>query len=180
VANDAELVGAAAPEDQNYKRAWFAIGLGTLLTLVSYSSLLVAIVSSQSDTPDAATPAFAIGFAVVPLIYVLVAFVSGHRRAPAAVLKAMGVWLLLALPLGLVNPVLGLSAGYGAGGVIALKRRSGDRWQTRSWAVALVSLYSFALLFVWPPLGVLSGGLLPLAASGLADYYTEAKERRVG
>lgn len=166
-----------AADDQSYKRSWLAIGLATMVVMTSYSSLLVAIVASRSDTPDAAGPAFALGFALVPIAFVVLAFLSGHRRAPIAVLKAMGIWLLIALPLGLLNPILGLCAAFGAGGVVSLKQRETDRWQTRSLAVVLVSVYSLGALLVYPPIGVLSGGLVPLAALGLADYYTENKAR---
>jgi hypothetical protein len=70
---------------QGYKRSWLAIGVSTIVLLVSYRSLLVAIVATQSDTPDAAGPVFALGFAMVPVTFVAVAFMSGHRRAPIAV-----------------------------------------------------------------------------------------------
>ena len=70
---------------EGYKRSWLAIGVSTIVLLVSYSSLLVAIVATQSDTPDAAGPVFALGFAMVPVTFVAVAFMSGHRRAPIAV-----------------------------------------------------------------------------------------------
>lgn len=167
-----------AEADLSYKRSWLAIGLATMVAMTGYSSLLVAIVSSQSDTPDAAGPAFALGFALVPVSFVVLAFVSGHKRAPFAVLKAMGLWLPIALPIGLVNPVLGLCAAYGAGGSLALRFRPTDRWPTRAWAVVLVSLYSFGALLVYAPLGILSGGLLPFAALGLADYYSQNTQRR--
>ena len=90
-----------------------------------------------------------------------------------AVLKAMGLWVLVALPLGLFNPVFGLSAGFGLGGVVTLKELDDTRWQARLIAVLLGSLYAFAMVFVIPAIGLLSGGLVPFAALGLADYYTE-------
>jgi hypothetical protein len=84
----------------------------------------------------------------------------------------MGLWLLVALPLGLFNPVFGLCAGFGIGGVVTLKEDETDRWFARSVAVLLAAAYSLLMLFVIPGLGLLSGGLLPLASLGLADYYT--------
>jgi hypothetical protein len=159
-------------EDQSYKRSWLAIGLSTIVLMVSYSSLLVAIVATRSDTPEASGPTFALGFALVPVVFVAVAFLSGRRNAPTSVLKAMGVWLLVALPLGLFNPVFGLCVGYGMGGVLTLKENDTDRWQTRTIAVLLVATYSLAMLWVIPAIGLLSGGISPLASLGLADYYT--------
>ncbi len=160
-------------DGQSYKRSWLAIGLSTIVLMVSYSSLLVAIVATQSDTPEAAGPTFALGFALVPVVFVSLAFLSGRRNAPTAVLKAAGVWLLVALPLGLFNPVFGLCAGFGIGGVLTLKVHDTDRWQIRTIAVLLAALYSLGMLWVIPAIGLLSGGLLPFACLGLADYYTE-------
>ena len=164
-------------KDQGYKRSWLAIGIGTMALLVSYSSLLVAIVATQSDTPDAAGPLFALGFAMVPITFVAVAFVSGRRSAPIAVLKAMGLWLLVALPLGLFNPVFGLCAGFGLGGMLTLKELDNTRWKTRLVAVTLGALYAFTMLFVFPAVGLLSGGLLPFTSLGFADYYSEHRAR---
>lgn len=164
-------------EDRNYKRSWIAIAISTVVVMTSYSSLLVAIVATRSDTPQAAGPAFALGFVLAPLVFVSLAFLSGRKRAPTAVLKAMALWILVALPLGLFNPVFGLSAGFGIGGVFTLAESDSDRWVHRSIAVLLVSTYSLLMLFVIPVLGLLSGGLLPLASIGLADYYTEYRNR---
>jgi len=162
---------------RNYKRSWFAIATSTVLAMTSYSSFLIAIVATRSNTPQAAGPAFALGFVLAPLVFVALAFLSGRKRPPTAVLKAMGVWLLVALPLGLFNPVFGLSAGFGMGGVLALVEGENDRWRHRAIAVILVSTYSLLMLFVIPVLGILSGGLLPIASLGLADYYSEYRSR---
>jgi hypothetical protein len=164
-------------EDQSYKRPWLAIGLSTVVLMVSYASLLVAIVSTRSDTPEAATPAFTVGFALVPFVFLTLAFVSGRTSAAVAVLKAMGLWLIIALPLGLLNPVFGLCAGFGMGGVVTLKVSETDRTVARVIAVLLASAYSLVMLFVFPALGLLSGGILPLASLGLADYYTRHRRR---
>ena len=167
-------------EDRSYKRSWLAIGLSTIVLMVSYSSLLVAIVATQSDTPEAAGPTFALGFALVPVVFVALAFLSGRRNAPMAVLRAAGVWLLVALPLGLFNPVFGLCAGFGIGGVLTLRERDTDRWQARTIAVLLVATYSLGMLWVIPAIGLLSGGLLPFACLGLADYYTQHRAEAGG
>jgi len=164
-------------EDQSYKRSWLAIGISTVVVLISYSSLLVAIVSTRSDTPEAAGPVFALGFALVPVVYVSVAFLSGRKNAPTSALRGMGIWLLVALPLGLFNPVFGLCAGFGIGGVLTLKERDTDRWQARTIAVALAATYSLSMLFVIPAIGLIGGGLLPLTSLGFADYYTQNRAK---
>lgn len=159
--------------NDSYKRSWISIAISTVVVAISYGSFLLAIVASRSDTPQAAGPAFALGFALVPVAFTSLAFTSGRSGAPKAVLKAMGVWLLVALPLGLFNPVFGLSTGFGMGGVLTLKVRENNRWLPRAIAVLLASTYSLLMLFMIPALGLVSGGLLPLAALGLSDYYTE-------
>lgn len=160
-------------KEPSTKRIWVAIGLGTLLVMISYTSLLVAIVASRSDTPEAAGPAFAVGFAIAPMVFVATAFLSGKERAPVAVLKAMGTWLITALPLSLFNPVFGLCFAFGLGGVLTLAYRDASRGTIRVLAVFLVAMYSLGMLFVLPGLGLISGGFLALPAIGLADYYTE-------
>lgn len=161
------------------RKSWIAIGLGTIVMAISYGSLLLAIVASRSETPEAAGPAFAVGFALVPAVFVTVAFMSGRRNAPTAVLKAMGLWLLIALPLVLFNPVFGLSVAFGIGGVLTLKAPDTDSWKSRSVAVLLVAVYSLMMLFVIPALGLMSGGLLPLACLGLMDQYVDYRARTV-
>ena len=81
--------------------------------------------------------------------------------------------MLVALPLGLLNPVFGLAAGFGVGGVLTLKVRDTDRWQARLAGTFMAAAYSFGMLFLIPPLGLISGGLLPLTSLGLVDYYTQ-------
>ncbi len=169
-------------EEPSYRRSWLAISLGTVVVMISYSSLLAAIVSSR-EASAATGPVFALGFSLVPVVYVVVAFVSGRQKAPMAVLRAMGVWLMVALPLSLLNPVFGLSAGYGIGGVLTLKEGDTDRWQARTVAVLTVAAYAFGILVLVPSLtalGVLSGGFLALPALGLADSYTRNRARTRG
>jgi hypothetical protein len=172
------VTGSVSEKDQSYRRSWFAIGIATMIVLVSYGALLVAVVAARSDTPDAAGPAFAVGFALVPIVFVALAFLSGRRNAAIQVLKAMGVWLLVALPLGLFNPVFGLVLGFGLGGVLTLRERETDTWKVRSIAVVIVAVYTLGMLFVFPGLGLLSGGLLPISVLGIADTYTQNRAVR--
>lgn len=166
-------------EPENYKRSWLAIAISTIVMVISYGSLLVAIVATRSDTPGAAAPAFTIGFALVPAVFLTLAFVSGRESAPVSVLKAMGLWLLITLPLGLFNPVFGLSVGFGIGGVITLNQQATDRPGWRAAAVLIIATYSLLMLFTLPALGLISGGFLPLASLGLADFYTRNRGKSV-
>jgi hypothetical protein len=97
------------------------VGVGTLIQAISYGSILLGALAAQSDEDLAAGPAFALGFGLVPMVFVVVALISRRRNAPVSILKAMGAWLVFALPLGLFNPVTGLVAGFSAGGALTLR-----------------------------------------------------------
>ncbi len=162
-------------ERRQLRRAWWAIALSTGIHVISFSSLLFGALASQSDEGEAAGPWFALGFALVPLVFAAAAFVSGHSRAPSATLRAMVLWLIVGLPMGLINPITGLTAGYAVGGATAL-RTSREGWsKTRAWAVLLVVLYSTLLVLLVPPAGVFAGAVTPLLAIRAADSYDERR-----
>ena len=157
------------------RRKWTAITVATLLLMISYWALIIAFVAgAEEDGPDPAPP-FALGLALVPFVFAALAFISRRPNAPMAVLKAMGVWLLVALPFGLITVVLGLVAGYGVGGMFALRAEEVHRWRPRLAAVGISALYVLALLLFAPPLGIVTGSIIPLVALGFADQYSERK-----
>jgi hypothetical protein len=121
----------------------------------------------------------AIGLGLAPFVFILLAFVSRHPRAPRMVLYALGIFLLIMLPLGLVTPALGASAGFGAGGIIALNmsERTGAL-KRRVIAVVAVVVYVLGLMLVATPAGVFAGGTTPLLAIGFADEATAWKASR--
>lgn len=167
---------ATRPSEADPRRVWAAIVVGTILQVVAYGSFLLAVVSTQSDTPEAAGPAFALGFSLVPIVFVAVALISGKERAPIATLKAMGLWLLVTLPLGIVNPVTGLCAGYGVGGALTLRSTVTDSLRPRLVAVAVTALYATVLVVLVPPAGILTGAVAPLLVVKFGDYYVERRE----
>jgi hypothetical protein len=157
------------------KRKWWAIGIATVLMAVSFGSFVIALVAAGSDDPEAAGPAFALGFILVPAVFAVLAFVSGHDRAPIGTLQGMGIWLLLALPVGLFNPVTGLAAGFGGGGVLALRREEHQSLRPRIIGTILTTLYVTLTLVIFVPAGLFAGALLPLTALGLSDWYAERR-----
>jgi hypothetical protein len=160
-------------------RIWWAIGLGTAVQTISYGSLLLGAVASQSDGPVAAGPAFALGFSLVPIVFVLVAFVSGAGRAPVAALKAMGLWLLIALPVGLINPVTGLCAGFTAGAAVTLRHSEFHQRGARAWAVLIAASYVTVLVLTFTQAGIFAGAVTPLLAIKAADIYSERRNSPV-
>ncbi|MEA3510585.1 MAG: hypothetical protein U9R51_04030 [Actinomycetota bacterium] len=158
------------------RRRWLAVGLATALELVSYWSLLRAYVAGREDLgPEVAGPSFFFGMIMVPFAFVVLAFVSRHPNAPMAVLKAMGLFLLVGLPVGMLIPVLGLVAGFGVGGVVAYRMEESHRYGPRLIAIGGISVYTLLLMIIATPIGVFTGGFLPFVALVFADRYSEEK-----
>jgi hypothetical protein len=108
---------------------------------------------------------------------VLVAFVSGAGRAPVAALKAMGLWLLIALPVGLINPVTGLCAGFTAGAAVTLRHSEVHQRGARAWAVLIAASYVTVLVLTFTQAGIFAGAVTPLLAIKAADIYSERRTR---
>lgn len=161
---------------ENLWRVWLAIGLGTVVQAISFGSLLLGAIASASDRPEAGGPAFAIGFGLVPIVFLIVAFGSGRFGAATAVLKGMGLWLLVALPLGLIHPVTGMCAGFTAAGAVTLRREKGISFRPRVAAVVMASAYVTLLVFALPDLpqaSIFAGAITPLFAIRGADIWSE-------
>ncbi|CAN5832058.1 hypothetical protein BH23ACT4_BH23ACT4_16220 [soil metagenome] len=164
------------PED--LRRVWLAIGIGTILQAISFGSLLLGAVASQTDTPEAGGPAFAIGFALVPLVLVIVAFGSGRVRPAASVLKGMGLWLLVALPISLINPIIGICAGFTTAGAVTLHRAEEIPFKPRVAAIVIAAGYVTLLVLILPQAGVFAGAVTPLLAIRGADIWSERESAR--
>jgi hypothetical protein len=139
---------------------------------------LGVIASVIDEQTEASGPAFALGFILVPVVAAAAAFISGHDKAPTATLKGMGVWLGVALPLALFNPVTGFSAGFAACGALTLRSELTRPGRARWAAVALLALYITALVLILPQAALLAGALTPLLAIRGADMYLERARTR--
>ncbi len=125
---------------------------------------------------------FALGLALVPFAFLVLAFGSKHPSPAAATVIAMLLSVVVAIPiLALAQDVLtGMVAGYGAGGVIALRYEPERHSRVGRWiAVGVVTLYVFALLRTVTEAGLFAGPLLPLFAVGVADLFTERRRKIV-
>ena len=160
------------------RKKWQAITLATLLLVPGYWSILAGLVAAASDGPDpVANPAayLAFGLAVIPFVFVVLAFVSEHPRAPAAVWRA----LVLAVAVGAVvsalavDAVTGIVAGVGAGGVVALRADAGHNWRARAAAVILAVVYTYVLVRMASSLALLPAPIFPFTAIGVADHLSE-------
>ena len=157
------------------RRKWLAIALATVVMTISYWAILFArALGSAEGTSDSGAP-FAFGMMLVPFTFITLAFASRQRDAPWAVVKAMGLFAVFGLPLGLVNVVLGLVLGFGLGGVVALRREEVHRWQLRVIAVLAAVLYTLVVLQLAPPMGIFTGSVVPFVAAGIADQVSEGR-----
>jgi hypothetical protein len=160
---------------------WRAITLATLVLAPAYWSIVAGIVAVDSDDPQAPPggPFIAFGLALIPFVFVVLAFLSQHPGAPGAVLRAMGLSLLVGIPISAVAPdaVTGFVAGLGAGGVAALRAEPFHRWKARAVAVAAVSSFAFLLVLV-SDMALLIAPALPFTSIGVADHLTERRRER--
>ena len=162
------------------RRKWQAITLATLLLVPAYWSILAGLVSAASDGPDpVANPGayLAFGLAVIPFVFVVLAFVSEHPRAPAAVWRALVLAVLVGGGVSALaaDAVTGIVAGVGAGGVITLRSDGDHNWKARALAVAFAVVYTFVLVRTASSLALLPAPIFPFTAIGVADHLSERR-----
>ena len=175
------VAGGAQPLSP--KRKWQAITIGTLLLVPAYWALLAGIVGEALDEAEEApdpTAAFALGLALIPFVFVVLAFMTEHPRAPSAVIKAMGMSLLVGIPVSALaaDAVSGIVAGVGAGAVVAIRPEPGHGWRARAAGIAIATVYTFVLVRTASVLALLPAPIFPLTAVGLADHYVDWKQER--
>ena len=173
-------VGAAplSPE-----RRWRAIALATVLLAPAVWSLLAGLVAvAAHDGPDdrAAGAAIAFGLSMLPFVFVVLAFASEQSNPPRAVLRAMGLCLLVGIPTSAIagDAVSGIVAGVGAGGIAALRSDEDNGWRPRAAAVAVATAYTFVLARVAGPAVLLAAPVFPFTGLGLADHWAEWRRER--
>jgi hypothetical protein len=165
-------------ETLSLRGRWLALTAATMVYQFSYWAIVAGATADPETAQglESASGLLAFGFAVVPFVFLVLAFASRHPRAPGAALKAMGVFLLVGLPLGLVNVVVGTAVGVAAGGVLALRPVEGVSTRKRRWiAVVALALYLGALIFL-PAFQLMSGAVLPLAIHGLVDQAVAERD----
>ena len=171
----------AGAEPLSPRKKWRGITLATVLLAPAFWSLLAGIVSVASDDPQAPAPGplIAFGLAVIPFVYVILAFGSEHPRAPGATVWAMALSLLVGIPVSAAAPdaVTGFVAGLGAGGIAALRADPMHSWKARAFAVALATAAIFLLVMVSNVALVLAPAL-PFTVLGIADHVSEHRVRR--
>jgi hypothetical protein len=177
-----EGLGGAQPLSP--QRKWQTITLATLVLVPAFWSIMAGLVSVASDGDEAGGPqagaALAFGLSLIPFVFVVLAFMSEHPRAPAAVVKAMGLTLLVGIPVSAVagDAVTGIVAGVGAGGIVALRPDGTYGWRARAYAVLIASVYTFGLVRTVGALALLPAPIFPFTGIGIADHLSEWRRAR--
>lgn len=159
------------------RQKWLAITVATVILLISYWSLVFGFVAAGTDDGPAPGPPIALGLALVPFVFVALALISRQPAFGGAIVAAM----LLALAVGFTisgiarDAVTGLIAGFGAGGVVSLRREVTQTWQSRSWAVVGMATFTLLAIRVVPLIGLILPPIFVLPAIGAADLYIENK-----
>jgi hypothetical protein len=164
------------------QRKWLVITVATLMLVPAYWSMLAAVVSvaTKDGGGPRPGPALAFGLAVVPFVFVVMAFMSGHPRAPGAVVRAMLLAILVGIPVSALaaDAVTGMVAGVGAGGIVALRRDQGHTVKARAIGVAVATLYTFVLLRMAGGIALLAAPIFPFTSIGVADHLSERRRER--
>lgn len=170
-------VGPLSPQ-----RKWRAITIATLLLVPSYWAVLAGLVAIASDSADAppAGPFIAFGLALIPFVFIVLAFLSEHPRAPGAVVKGMGLALVVGLPVSAIaaDAVTGLVAAVGAGGIAALRADHAEAWKARAIAVLAVSVYVYLMIRLAGDVTLLLAPTLPFTCLGVADHLAERRREQ--
>ena len=160
-------------------RKWFAISVATLVMMICYTAILFGVAGGLSgEGEESAALALAVGLAGVPLVFLALAFISRHPRAPKATLKAMGLFLVVGIPVSLLSLPAGLVGGFGAGGLVSLRLEETDTIRARVWAVALSAAYIMVVGRIIPPIDALAGSIFPFLALGAADSIMKKRAER--
>jgi hypothetical protein len=165
------------------QQKWKTITIATLLLVPAYWALLGGLVAEATDDAAAkagqpnTAAAFALGLAIIPFVFIVLAFMSGHPRAPGAVVKAMTLSVLVGIPVSALagDAVTGIVAGVGAGGIVALRMDGDHNWRARAVAVAIASVYALVLVRTAGAMALLAAPVLPLTGIGVADHLAERR-----
>jgi len=165
------------------ERKWRAIALATVVLAPAVWSLLAGLVAVAADdgpNDGAAGAAIAFGLSMLPFVFVVLAFASEQSNPPRATLRAMGLCLLVGIPVSAVagDAVSGIVAGVGAGGIAALRSDEPDGWRPRAVAVALGTAYAFLLARAAGPAVLIAAPVFPFTGLGLADHWAEWRRER--
>lgn len=172
--------GAAAPTDGTSRpRRALAVALATLAAVIAYWAVVIAVAAaSELGTVDGTTGvAIAIGFFLIPIAFLLLAWLSKHRRIVRA--SALGAALALVIwtwtPFAIGELVSPFVAAVGAGGAVALRAEPPQRLTHRLIGVGLITVYAAIIVQLAFGFALIVAPFLPLPTLLAADYLSERR-----
>jgi len=161
---------------------WRAILLATLLLAPAVWSVLIGLVAAGADGEPGApgTAALVVGLALLPFSFVVLAVSSEHPHVGASVGRAVGLLLLVGIPVSAVagDAVTGIVAGVGAGGMASLRADPLHDWRWRAGSVAIGAAYCFVLARTAGPIVLVVAPVFPFSGLGLADHLAGWRGQR--
>lgn len=158
-----------------------AVAFATLAAVVAYWAVIVAVAAaSDTGTVDGTTGvAVAVGFLMLPVAFLVLAWLSKHDRivrvTSLATALALVLWTWFPFILGeLISP---FAAALGFGGAVALRRDEPQRISHRMIAAAVTTAYVFVIARVAFGFALLVTPFLPLAGVLAADVVSERRAR---
>jgi hypothetical protein len=154
---------------------WLAITAASVVYQFPYWFVL----AGTADPDGAGIGMLALGLGLVPGVFLVAAFATYAPHGAGATLKAMGWFLVVGLPLGVVVPFVGIAVGVSLGAVAALAPPPEvETRRVRYLAVLGLLVYLFVLAVVAPGFAVISAAVLPLAIHGVVDQTIEDRDLR--
>lgn len=162
-------------EPLDLRRRWLAITLGTVVMQFAYWPTVGAIGTRGSGETVVAGELLVLGLAIVPFSFMVLAAASRHPNFAMATLKGLGLFILIGVPLIVLDALTGAAAGLAAGGVVALRRDAVHSLRWRWIAVAVTVVYLFVLRLFALEFALMSGAVLPFTVLGLVDQAAETR-----
>lgn len=161
-------------------RRWAAVLAGTVAAVFSFGLVAASVVAfDEGSRSDATALSIAAAF-VVPILLLIVGFVSRHP-APwktTAFLSPVVVFLFLLGSLLAGDPATGFVLGVGTGGAFMMRSTEGVHLTSwRLWTVVGLTVYTKLIYLLSPAMAIIAAPLLPLAGIGVID---RVRERRLG
>ena len=150
-----------------------AIGISTVILFFSYTMFIFGFAAASEGETAFAGGLIGIATGLVPAVLGCLAAVSQREKSIRTALVASFLWLTVGAPIAILDIPSGLVAGFGAGGLVALRRDPASTLSSRAAAVAVCVVYVFVLGRIIPAAALMVGAVLPFAAIGVADSIME-------
>lgn len=159
-------------------RRWAAVFGGTIVAVFSFGLIAAAIVRADEGFRDEAVM-LSVGAAVaVPILLLVVAFISRHPSPwyTTAIGSPVMVLAFLAVSPLAGDPATGFALAVGIGGTLALRMTEGVHTRASRLVVAIgLAVYTKIVYLISPAIAIIAAPLLPLAGIAVIDRIRERR-----